>query len=302
MMLGIALGDSYGAPFENLSFQDAINRLKTDGLSPGRYTDDTQQAIAIAEVMISGEEISAFHFAQSFLTAYARDPRHGYSKLTLKMLSSPDPITFLQSIPDIERKKRKTDGAAMRATPLGFFPEREKVIEMALLSASITHGHPDAITATCAIALLAHQRLHHMTLFQELWSAIRGDVGITDPGILPWCDLCAGLSFPDRDILLQKYASYGVPYTESRIFLGVVLFLLTRFGDNPCRLLTEAIKLGGDTDTVAAVMMGIALAREAENSRIWNLVKKIENGPYGKDYLISVGNALFARYIKSSRL
>jgi hypothetical protein len=42
--------------------------------------------------------------------------------------------------------------------------------------------------------------------------------------------------------------------------------------------------------------MGIALARGAEESRIWELAEEIEDGPYGKKYLVSVGDALSKRY------
>ncbi len=296
MLLGIALGDACGAPFENLSFQDATKKLASDGLSPGRYTDDTQQALAIAEIMASGEEISPLILAKSFLKAYARDPRSGYSRQTLQMLSSPDPDSFLGSILDHEKRERKTDGAAMRAPPLGFFPDRKTVIKSAVLSSSITHGHPDAIAATVAIALLAHERIYCDTSFPKLWNAIREEVRKINPDVISWCDWCARLLFPDREILLGEYAPYGVPYTESRIFLGVVIFLLTRYGDDPCTLLKEAIQLGGDTDTVAAVVLGITLVKGGENSRIWDLVEGIEDGPYGREYVILIGNSLSERF------
>ena len=302
MLLGITLGDACGAPFENLSFQDATKKLSLVGISPGLYTDDTQQALAIAEIMASGEEISPLILAKSFLNAYARDPRSGYSRQTLQMLSSPDPESFLCSIPNHERSERKTDGAAMRAPPLGFFPDRKTVIKSAMLSASITHGHPDAIAATVAIALIAHERIYHDTPFPELWNVIREEIREMNPDVISWCDRCAGLVIPDREILLGEYAPYGVPYTESRIFLGVVIFLLTRFGDDPCTLLKEAIQVGGDTDTVAAVVLGIALVRGGEDSRIWDLVAGIEDGPYGREYVISIGNSLSDRFSESLKI
>jgi len=61
-------------------------------------------------------------------------------------------------------------------------------------------------------------------------------------------------------------------------------------------LLKEAIQVGGDTDTVAAVVLGIALVRGGEDSKIWDLVAGIEDGPYGKEYLISIGNSLSDRF------
>ena len=135
--------------------------------------------------------------------------------------------------------------------------------------------------------------------FPELWDIIREEVPEMNPDIISWCDQCAGLVIPDRETLLSEYAPYGVPYTESRIFLGVVIFLLTRYGDDPCTLLKEAIQVGGDTDTVAAVVLGIALVRGREDSRIWDLVEGIEDGPYGREYVILIGNDLSEMYSES---
>ena len=91
MLLGIALGDVCGASFENLSFQDATKKLEAEGIIPGRYTVETNQTLAIAEIMAFGDEITPFNLAKSFLTAYVRDPRQGYSRQTLRKLLSPDP-------------------------------------------------------------------------------------------------------------------------------------------------------------------------------------------------------------------
>ncbi|HOL42031.1 MAG TPA: ADP-ribosylglycohydrolase family protein [Methanospirillum sp.] len=296
MLLGMAAGDACGAPFENLSYQEAIQKLQKESLSPGTYTDDTQQALAIAEVMAAGMEITPYNLAQSFLAVYARDPRPGYSRQTYAMLTSPDPKSFLGSITDHDRRERKTNGAAMRALPLGFFPDRTRVIQSALQSASITHGHPDALAATVAIALMVHERLYYARSYEELWRGIRSDVHTIAPDTALWCDRCAAQKTLEREILFGEYASYGVPYTESRIFLGAVIFLLTKYGCEPCRLLTQAISLGGDTDTVAAVVLGVALVQGGEQSTIWNLIDRIEDGPFGKEYLISIGNALSERF------
>ncbi len=296
LLLGMALGDACGAPFEGLSFQEAGEKLKAQGIIPGRYTDDTQQALALAEIVASGEEITPVSCARSLLSAYARDPRDGYSRQTQAMLTSSEPELFLSSISNEEKRQRKTDGAAMRAAPLGFIADRRTVIQSAVTSASITHGHQDAIAATVAIALCAHERIYHFTPCVHLWDAIRGDIAEQAQEALLWWDRAAELKGLNRDVLLGTYASYGVPYTSSRIFLGAVIFLLARYGDDPCRLLIESIQLGGDTDTVAAVVLGIALVRGGDESPIWKWVEAMEDGPYGRDYLISVGNALTERF------
>jgi len=296
MLIGIAIGDAYGAPFENLSYKDAGEKLKSDGFVSGRYTDDTQQALAIAELLVSGDEITPFSLAESFLSAYNRDKRSGYSRVTRAMLASPDPESFLVSMSEQERENRKTDGAAMRAPPLGFLPERIKVIEAAKLSASITHGHPDAIAATVAVSLIAHERYYRATPYCLIWDCIRDEIEQINPDIISYCDTCARLKTPDREIILGEHAGYGVPYTESKIFLGAVIFLLASYGDDPHRLLIESILLGGDTDTVAAVVLGAALIRGAEENNVWSLIPDLEDGPFGKEYLMMTGDQLTARY------
>lgn len=296
LLLGLAIGDSYGAPFENLSFGEVSVKFKQEGLVCTRYTDDTQQALAIAELLVSGRPCTPSTLAESFLVTYNRDKRPGYSHITRKMLESPDPASFLDSITEQEKAIRKTDGSAMRALPLGFLPSRKEVIASAKMSAAITHGHKDAIAATVAVALFSHERYYHSTPFHLIWDHIREEIREENQEIIPYCDTCADLSTLDREKILEEHAPYGVPYTESRIFLGSLLFLLGKFWNDPYQLLIEAILLGGDTDTLAAVALGTALIRGGDQNQIWSLIADLEDGPYGKEYLMQIGDQLSARY------
>lgn len=296
MLLGIALGDSYGAPFENRSYRETSKKLTKDGLIPGRYTDDTEQALALAELIASGEPFHPRTLAQYLLHAYSRDPRPGYSLVTRNMLASPDPDSFLTSIPSEVRNKRKTDGAAMRALPIGFFPDKNQVIRNSIVSASITHGHPDAVAATIAIALISYEQIYCKAPLKKIWERVRDSIHEIHPDIIPYCDSCSHPGALDREIILEEHAGYGVPYTDSRIFLGAILALLARFGDDAYTLLTESIQMGGDTDTVAAIVIGAILIRGGDE-RIWDLIPGLENGPYGKDYLISTGDRISSRFL-----
>lgn len=294
MLLGIAAGDAYGAPFENRTYIETAEMLKNQGLIPGKYTDDTQQALALAELIGAGEAVTPRSIAQFFLRAYARDPREGYSAMTRQMLASQDPDVFLVSISPEELHERKTDGAAMRALPLGFFTTRDEVVRNSMISASVTHGHPDAITATVAVALIAHETLQNRPLAQ-VWNRIRELIKEINPDIIPYLDSCAIPGIFDRTSILEEYEKYGVPYTESRIFIGSILALLASFGADPHALLVQSILLGGDTDSVAAVVVGASLTRDGDDL-IWNLVDALENGPYGKDYLATVGEKVSKRF------
>lgn len=145
MMIGMGIGDAYGSRYENIprtSIPSSIDLTSYDG--ENRYTDDTQMATGVALAMLTGEPFSPEILARSLILVYRRDPRNGYSSMTRSMLEdSPDEYAFLTALTKEERLSRKTDGAAMRALPLGFYPDIRDVIRNATMSAMITHGHPD---------------------------------------------------------------------------------------------------------------------------------------------------------------
>jgi len=296
MLLGMATGDACGFRFENLP-ADEVKRLLSEGLIPGQYTDDTQQALAVSELMISNCPFNQWNLSRFLLMVYQRDKREGYSPLTRKMLEdSPDPDSFLSYIPENEKVLRKSDGAAMRALPLGFFARREDVISYALKSASITHGHQEACAVTIAIACIAYERYHLKTPFREIWWHIRDAILDVSSDTVQYCDKCANLSFLDREIILESHRSYGVPYTDARILLGAVLCLLKLFGEDQERVLHEALLLGGDTDTTAAIVLGVSLLHEKPEKKISELINRLESGRFGRPYLEKIGDLLTERY------
>ncbi|MFH0967735.1 MAG: ADP-ribosylglycohydrolase family protein [Methanobacteriota archaeon] len=296
LFLGMAIGDAFGARFENLH-RGRINLVnETDTFQAwNRYTDDTQMAIGVGELLISGKPFTRENLAQALLIAYKRDSRPGYSPLTRRMLEeSPDGDTFLKSLPKAEIRERKSDGAAMRALPIGFLSEKEDVIRCATLNAEITHGHPDALAATAGIALIVHERYHTKTSFPE----IMRDILYTIPHLTPQArDYLAGVIDAgwEPEIILGEYADYGVPYTESIILLGAVIAILTEFGEDPLQALLESVRLGGDTDTTACIVLGTALIYPGAEIPA-PLLTGLEDGEYGQRYLIHIGDELNNRF------
>jgi hypothetical protein len=83
-----AIGDAYGVCFEyapreiirtrnNLAGYFHHHKYQTGG---GRYSDDTQMSIAVAEALLKfGNAASAHDFTASFVAAFQRDPREGYA-------------------------------------------------------------------------------------------------------------------------------------------------------------------------------------------------------------------------------
>ena len=133
MLLQLAIGDAYGAGFEYVDI-DVVNarndlsayvRHPRHAIRPGRYTDDTQMSIAIAEAIISGEPWTPLMLAARFVTAFKRDPRQGYAGRFYDFLRRVrDGTQFLAEIQPTSDKS----GAAMRAAPIGVYPTVDEVI------------------------------------------------------------------------------------------------------------------------------------------------------------------------------
>jgi ADP-ribosylglycohydrolase len=289
----MAVGDAFGARFENQR-RDAISLEGEEGVyrDLNRYTDDTQMAIGVAELLVSGNQCTGENLAASLMRVYRRDPRAGYSDLTRSMLEkSPDSAAFLKYLPENTLRDRKSDGAAMRALPIGFLRSRQDVIRSAALSASITHGHPDAIAATVGIALIAHERYYSGTRFPGIIRNILDSIPCLTESSAAYLQQVA-VSGWDPDYILGSFNRYGVPYTESIILLGAVIALLNTCGEDPGLMLTEAVRLGGDTDTTACIALGAALIRPGQDTLPEGLISGLEDGEYGRDFLISLGNRL----------
>ena len=130
-----------------------------DPKAQGRYTDDTQMSVAVAEAILSGADWTPELLAECFVTAFVRDKRVGYARNFQAFLEQTKTGgQFLQTIrPDSDKS-----GAAMRAVPCGVFGSIAEVRERTTLQARVTHDTPDGIDAACAAALMSHYFLYDL--------------------------------------------------------------------------------------------------------------------------------------------
>ena len=296
LFLGMAIGDAFGSRFENQNRSGiSLTGEEETYRDQNRYTDDTQMAVAVSELLVSNVPFSRENLAQALLTVYNRDRRPGYSAMTEKMLQeSGNGREFLCSLPEDIIMERRSDGAAMRALPLGFLPDLNEVIHHAALSARITHGHPDAVAATVGIALIAHHRYYHHDPFTHIIRSLPERVPFLTPAARSYLDRVISSGW-DPQVILSEYEPYGVPYTESVILLGAVMAVLAEYGEDPHSSLIKAVSLGGDTDTTACIVLGAALIYPG-NGIPYSLVTGLEDGRYGRKFLTEIGDALSERF------
>lgn len=292
MLLEIAIGDAYGAGFEFVgsNFIDTHNNLQytahpkissfnagkfrrdNEVIHPreigGRYTDDTQMSIAVAEVIVENRLWTKEVLADSFVRAFKRDQRTGYARGFYQFLCDiRDGQDFLEKI----RPNSDKSGSAMRAAPVGIFPTADQVIKACTLQASLTHDTVNGIAAANAAALMAHYFIYEVGPKSQLGFFIEKYV----PG--DWCMQWKGF-----------VSVKGIECVRAAITAVVESEKLSE-------VLRRCISFGGDVDTVAAIAMGPAsCCKELEQDIPANLVDGLENGPFGREYIINLDKKLMA--------
>jgi len=277
MLVELAVGDAYGAGFE-FSPDDMIRRHNKaryyvqhprHAIRPGCYTDDTQMTLAIVEALLSEEAWTAENLAERFVAVFRRDPRHGYAGRFHR---------FLQGVRDgadlLARIQANSDrsGAAMRAAPLGLLPTIDEVMAKCRVQAVITHNTPDGVDAAQAAALMTYFCVHKIGPKQWLPMFLENHV----PGqwLLPWSG---------------KVGERGLESVRAAV---TALVRNWRLSD----LLKDCIAFTGDVDTVATLALAAAsCCIEYDQDLPPELVLKLENGPYGRDYLAALDRLLFER-------
>ncbi len=288
MILELAIGDAYGASFEycdeNLSLNNPengyIQNTRHLDLKPGRYTDDTQMSIAIAELLLNeGAHVSLRKVSEYFLETFHRDRRKGYSRNFQKFLErTRSPEEFLENI----RNDSDKSGAAMRSCPIGFIKNPKDVLQFAKLQASLTHNTDIGIRSSQIVALSCNFFLHQNRPFRYLTKFLKEYVSLND-FTFDWNGSVGSKGNQAVSAALTAI-SHCVSYDEGLL----------------SQLLYYCVSFGGDTDTVSTIALGIASCYENyfENDLPEILIWGLElGGKYGKEYLENLNLKLKEKFL-----
>jgi ADP-ribosyl-[dinitrogen reductase] hydrolase len=307
MLIEIAIGDAYGAKFENIHDVDLISRnndfsykwtiaedFQPSLVPPGFYTDDTQMSLAIAEAMLDDDESwSRDSMAEWFIEVFHRNQRRGYTTFFLNALLNSE--SGRELLVRIDGKSNRS-GAAMRSAPLGMYPQMGEAVAKACAHAMVTHDSWEGRESAIAVAMSSWYFYHDQGPREDLveWlndTRFGGHVHATEAffvegtkedqedRVLPW--------FPDleRPVRVQAWDC-----------LEAALYAIEA-ADNLADILKASVSYGGDTDTVAAIAMGIASAsKDIEKNLPEQLFTDLENRQYGRDYLLFVDRKLAEKF------
>jgi poly(ADP-ribose) glycohydrolase ARH3 len=296
--LGTFVGDALGEPVEGWSseaIRDRFGLLDRLVRVEGRYTDDTQMMIGILETLLEKGKFDPDLCAKRFLANF--DPMRGYGRRILGVMER-----VRQGIP---WNQVGTDsfgnGGAMRIAPIGFFyyDDMQATKENALLSARITHNHPEGLAGAVAQATAVGLALQHALdgrgiepgRFLELIAAQVTDIDKGFAQALTDARSISGHSAVEVIHAVRSRYDLSLRAIES-VPASIVAFLLT---DSLKEAVVRAVNLGGDTDTIGAMAGAIAGAYYGHSNIPENWLDRLENGSKGRDYVSRCVTELAAR-------
>lgn len=294
MLYEMAIADAVSIPWEFVTEDEAksLGDLKIAGFKthpkaaeigqiPGKYTDDTQRAIANAEVLLRDESFLPDSYIEAYLKAYKRDPRGGYSRKYKAFL---DKVNNTLSWHTQMRPTRATNGCIMGIAPLGYLKTITEVKQAAWAQASVTHSSRALIYAE-AVALMSWFFVHEKGVNRFVLPSFLDEFApLADDGSISWKDL-------------TQFVHPSVTMDAKTTCEAVLANLMSE--SSYMGLINNAIAMGGDTDSVAAISVGIASAcSEYKNDFPQALEDGLENKAFGKTFLINLDQDLKTKFLK----
>lgn len=275
MLIEIAVGDSYGVPYEFVDFKIIIESNKgwsyaqhpIHRINPGCYSDDTQMSIGLAEFMIDNRKnlFDKRTLAKYFLNAFKRDERKGYSRGFQALLESvSDENELIQKIET--HGKSDKGGGAMRVCPVGLLNDIDLIKNFSKFQAELTH-EKTAIIAAQAAALSVYWFKNCLEQeLENLYDWLNSTLGSDIDWVFSGGEVKAR---NDLGLLTVKAAIDAALHTTTLQ-----------------EAIVRAVSYGGDTDTVAAITAGMVSNSVFHDKSIPDsLYYGLENKKYGRDYI-----------------
>ena len=246
-MLGAIIGDMVGSVYE---FDNTKRKDFPFFSERSTFTDDSIMTLAVAEWLLTDSQ-HTHESLERIMVKYAEEyphPMGGYGGGFAQWLFRPERLIDYKTGEIAGGRVPYNswgNGAAMRASAVGWmFDTLEETEDVAAISASITHDHPEGIKgaqATAAAIFLARTGSSKQEIKEYIEKRFGYDLSVHSDEIRKtygWEDSCQGTVPP-----------------AIRAFLDSTDF------ESAVRI---AVSLGGDSDTLACITGGIAEAYYGE--------------------------------------
>jgi poly(ADP-ribose) glycohydrolase ARH3 len=298
-MLGCAIGDALGRPFESSLFSDArlapLVEARAQRQSLWAYSDDTQMMISVAESLLQKNTIEPEHLVQTLARNY--DPARGYGKgMKLVFQALERGLSWEEAARSSWAEGSKGNGAAVRVVPIAcrYFRDPETIRHAAQTSSLVSHTHPIAITGcvlqaaalSYLLAIEDSQDFSSSHFIESLSSELRGDLIFEEK-----LRTIAMLYQKDADKAeAVKALGNGSSADEA---VPLALFCLLTWAPSVEAIILNTLQCGGDTDSIAALSSALSGALFGVKRIPEQWVQNLEERPKGREYLLSLAERLY---------
>jgi len=284
-LYGLALGDALGMPTQMLSREQITTRYGqvltgfhsapadhplAAGMPAGSVTDDTEQALLLARLLIDGAgTVDTAELARR-LAAWEDDMR---SRGSLDLLGPSTKLAVervLAGAPlDEVGRQGTTNGAAMRITPVGIAvpsASLDTLVDRVVEASELTHNTGVALAGAAAVAAAVSAGIDGATVPEAVALAVTAARQAVRRGFwvaaadvaerIVWAtDLVRGMSPEQACERVNLLVGTSLATQES---VPAAFALLSVLPDDPWHATLLAASVGGDCDTIAAITGAIA--------------------------------------------
>lgn len=248
-LLGLAIGDALGAPFENMTHEEILRKCPqgvrdfAEGgnphYRPGQGTDDTELALLVCYSLMENQGLNMQDIAERLVSWGKRQPNLGPSTGTgLRALEAGVPYREAGNL------ETPSSGCLPRCAPLALVMPKSCLVPATIECCLPTHRHPLAIAASVTQNILLN-RLIGGFQWEQIQSRFDEYPGANqDVDLLPILEAlnCEFQAPGAVDVLAEAFRCVaGAASAEGALAL--------------------AVEMGGDTDTRGAVAGALAGAR-----------------------------------------
>jgi len=245
-MLGAVFGDIVGSPYEWKNVKTKDFRLEKSGT---RFTDDSVMTLAVAKWLLEDASHSEKYLIQCMQELGKNDLGAGYGERFRDWLLSKNPQPY----------NSWGNGSAMRVSPVALYASTlEDALELARITACVTHNHPEGVKGALAVAecvFIRREKADLETAKREIRNTIPMKYGYNLDRTLD--EIRPSYSF---DVSCQG----SVPE-------AIIAFLESTTLEDCVR---NAVSIGGDSDTIAAIACSIYAAKTTSEDE--ELMKRFE--------------------------
>jgi ADP-ribosylglycohydrolase len=306
---GLALGDALGMPTQSLSRTQIQSRFGniTDledagpdqpiaaNMPKGSITDDTEQAILVAQLLVEGGgKFEPAVLAQRLIEWEAAMQAKGSQDLLGPSTKRAIEMILAGHSPEEAGRYGTTNGAAMRITPVGIaadVADPQRFIAAVVQACQVTHNTTLGISSAAAVAAVVSAGINGLDLGEALnlgqhiaQQAENHGHWVAGGRIASRISWARSISV-DSDHQLLADLMYDVIGTsvasQESVVVSFALAQQVAIGEmSAFDALCMAASLGGDTDTIAAIlgaMLGACLGLESWPVEMIDTVKSVND-------------------------